>query len=424
SVSAAGDVNGDGIDDIIVGAPRTDLSGRTDVGVAFVIFGKKSGFVDLNTGSLTKPDSGGFIIYGVFPYDYFGISVSGAGDVNGDGIDDFIVGAPRANPTGGTDPVYFRGGRTDCGAAYVIYGKKSGVRNIDLKSFVFSNTTGFIIQGAAVGDFLGSSVSGAGDVNGDGKDDVIVGAILANPNSRSKAGAAYVIYGMFDRTGAVDLLGFVSGARGFIIQGAAAGDYLGWSVSGAGDVNGDTYADVIVGAPLADPNSRSDAGAAYLILGKASGFVTVDVASFTFDDSTGYIIQGAAARDQLGFSVSGAGDVNGDMHGTDDFIVGARYASPNGLPRAGAAYVILGMKSGFTTVDLASFSLDNSRGFSIKGAAAGGQLGYSVSGAGDINGDGINDVLVGAPYSGAGDIVGDGINDEGAASESRLVLPT
>ncbi|KAJ1433373.1 hypothetical protein B484DRAFT_394502 [Ochromonadaceae sp. CCMP2298] len=242
-------------------------------------------------------------LQGAAAADYLGYSVSSVGDVNGNGYVNLIVGAPYASPNG----------RSAAGAAYLIFGRASGFATVDFSSFVSGDSTGFIIQGAQEDDRLGLSISGAGDVNGDGYADLIVGAPLADPNGRSLAGAAYVIFGQASGFTTLDLLGLSSSdSTGYIIQGAAAGGYLGYSVSGAGDVNGDGDADLVVGAPYADPNGISRAGAAYIIFGQKSGFATVDMLGFVSGDSTGFIIQGAAAGDQLGFSVSGAGDVNSD----------------------------------------------------------------------------------------------------------------
>jgi hypothetical protein len=137
---------------------------------------------------------------------------------------------------------------------------------------------------------------------------------------------------------------------------------------------------VIVGAYNADPYDRTGVCAAYVIFGNASGLATVDLAGFNSSDSTGFIINGAAAGDHLGRSVSGAGDVNGDTYA--DVIVGAPDAESNGRDKAGVAYVIFGMASGFTTVDLLGFVSGNSTGFIIQGAVAYDILGNSVSGAG------------------------------------------
>jgi hypothetical protein len=213
----------------------------------------------------------------------FGWSVSSAGDVNNDTYADALVGALLADP----------GGRAAAGAVYVIFGRvKTGFTTVDFSSDFVSGVTGYIIKGAAAGDGLGASVSGAGDVNKDGFDDVIVGAPKADPNNRASSGAAYVIFGKASGFVILDMLSFVSGdTTGYIMQGAAAIDNLGDSVSGAGDVNGDGFDDMIVGAYGADPNDKDFAGAAYMIYGKASGFATLDMNTVTFTKTTGYMLQ-------------------------------------------------------------------------------------------------------------------------------------
>ena len=170
------------------------------------------------------------------------------------------------------------------------------------------------------------------------------------------------------------------------LNGVAAGDYSGRSVASAGDVNGDGLADVIVGAPYADPSSLSSAGSSYVIYGTASPS-DVDLTSL---GSSGFRIDGAAANDSSGYSVASAGDVNGD--GLADVIVGAPYAAPFSRSSAGSSYVIYGTASP-SDVDLASLG---SSGFRIDGAAANDYSGYSVASAGDVNGDGLADVIVGA----------------------------
>ena len=221
---------------------------------------------------------------------------------------------------------------------------------IDLSLFPSSDRTGFRIQGEAGGDYSGRSVSAAGDVNGDGFGDVIVGADMSAPN-----GEAYVIYGKAAGLGTIDLAAFVSSvSTGFRIKGAAAGDGTGISVSAAGDVNRDGFADVIVGAPNADLLNGALSGASYVIFGHPVVTADVDLATFVSGDTTGFRILGAAAGDHSGSSVSAAGDVNND--GFDDVIVGASDASPNGRAGSGESYVIFGRESGFVDVDLAFFA--------------------------------------------------------------------
>ncbi len=376
SVSSAGDVNGDGFDDLIVGALLGD-DGGYNAGEAYVVFGNASGFGTVDLAGLTA--SQGFIIQGDAANDYAGFSVSSAGDVNGDGFDDLIVGAPYGDDGGGY-----------AGEAYVVFGKASGFGIVDLTSL--TATQGFIIQGDVASDRAGWSVSSAGDVNGDGFDDLIVGAPFGDDGG-NLAGEAYVVFGKASGLGTVDLT-TLTATQGFIIQGDAANDLAGRSVSSAGDVNGDGFDDLIVGAPFGD-DGATDAGEAYVVFGKASGFGTVDLTSLTA--AQGFIIQGDAAYDQASFSVSSAGDVNGD--GFDDLIVGA-YRGDDGDYNAGEAYVVFGMGSGFGTVDLAA--LTGAQGFIIQGDAADDRAGWSVSSAGDVNGDGFDDLIVGAPFGNDG----------------------
>ncbi|KAJ1415855.1 hypothetical protein B484DRAFT_422302 [Ochromonadaceae sp. CCMP2298] len=408
SVSDAGDVNGDGFPDIIVGAPNADTNGRGRAGAVYLLFGRAGGFMNVDLAGFVSSDSTGFIVQGNgqeesddYYYngsttpntrwrgDNLGISVSGAGDMNNDGFSDIVVGAPNASLNG----------IVGAGAVYVILGKKEGFSTVDLAGFVSSDSTGFIVQGAVEYFNLGTSVSGAGDVNNDGFSDIVLGAHHASFYGKGTTGAVYVLFGRAGGFSTVDLADFVSSdSTGYMIQGAEAGDNLGISVSGAGDMNNDGFSDVVVGASQASPNLRLRAGAVYVILGKKEGFSTVDLVGFVSSDSTGFIVQGAVEYFNLGTSVSGAGDVNGD--GCDDVIIGAPRASPSfkwGVKRsAGVAFVILGKKKGFATVDVARLSSSDSTGYMIQGAegrddSEGDNLGTSVSGAGDANGDGLAD---------------------------------
>ncbi|MCP4383092.1 MAG: hypothetical protein GY798_16995, partial [Hyphomicrobiales bacterium] len=249
----------------------------------------------------------GFIIQGDDGSDWAGFSVSSAGDVNGDGFDDLIVGAPF-----GYD------GGSSAGEPYVVFGGAAPV-NVDLTGL--SASEGFIIQGDHDGDQAGFSVSSAGDVNGDGFDDLIVGARYGDDGGGS-AGEAYVVFGSGSGFGSdvsgrqvIDLTSLAA-AEGFIIQGDTGSDLAGWSVSSAGDVNGDGFDDLIVGAPFG-ADGGSVAGEAYVVFGSGSGFGT-DVSGRQVIDLTGltpaqgFIIQGDAGADFAGRSVSSAGDVNGD----------------------------------------------------------------------------------------------------------------
>ncbi|MCF6220211.1 MAG: hypothetical protein L3J65_03780 [Robiginitomaculum sp.] len=315
-----------------------------------------------------------------------GDAVSNAGDINGDGIDDFIIGARGADTNG----------NTDSGQVYVIFGSDIG-SGTDISLSGLDGTNGFVINGLAAGDRLGTSVSGLGDVNGDGFADFIIGA----PGAFSNSGDSYVIFGGADGyTGNFDL-NSLDGTNGFILYGTNANDQTGISVSGAGDINADGFADILVGGSNVDVNGMN-AGEAYVVFGSSAAHYP-NLFLDALDGSNGFIISGLASDTQTGYSVSAAGDVNGD--GIDDILVGAPgqqtdTAEPGST--AGETYVVFGTTDGFANnFDLAS--LDGTNGFVINGLPDNGSganidgSGSSVSNAGDINGDGIDDILIGAP---------------------------
>ncbi|MDT8858435.1 VCBS domain-containing protein [Paracoccaceae bacterium Fryx2] len=402
SVSSAGDVNGDGFDDLIVGAWLDDPNGNSDSGASFVVFGKTDGTaVEL---SAIEAGTGGFVINGVSEYDQSGRSVSSAGDVNGDGFDDLIVGARGDDPNG-----------DGSGASFVVFGKTDGTA-VEL-SAIAAGTGGFVINGASAHDSSGRSVSSAGDVNGDGFDDLIVGAWADDPNG-DRSGASFVVFGKTDGT-AVQLSAIEAGTGGFVINGVSADDYSGFSVSSAGDVNGDGFDDLIVGAWADDPNG-SYSGASFVVFGKTDG--TAVQLSAIEAGTGGFVINGVSADDYSGFSVSSAGDVNGD--GFDDLIVGAYRDNPNGS-YSGASFVVFGKTDG-TAVELSAIEAGTG-GFVINGVSEYDQSGWSVSSAGDVNGDGFDDLIVGAPgddpnlsNSGASFVVFGG-NFSGAATQVGTV---
>jgi hypothetical protein len=379
SVGAAGDVNGDGFDDLIIGAPGSYYSYyySYDIGAGYVVFGGEAPFAPiLDLAALDSSD--GFRIASASPlYDVLGFSVSGAGDFNGDGFDDVIVGRP------------WGGAQATAGAAYIVFGDETPFpAEIDVSWL--NGTNGFTISGAAAYDAAGFSVSAAGDVNGDGLDDLIVGAPFANTNGLY-SGAAYVVFGRSTPMGATLSLSALNGSNGFRIDGGAAGETAGLSVSAAGDINGDGYDDVIVGADQASPNGVGS-GSSYVVFGSGEPFPSFLEVS-TLDGTNGFRIDGAAAYDYFGYSVSGAGDFNGD--GFDDLIVGAAWAGANDV-YPGRAYVVYGTDAGFPeTVDVSS--LNSRTGFVIEGVTHDDWAGFAVSAAGDINDDGFDDLVIGAP---------------------------
>ena len=281
SVSSAGDVNGDGYSDVVVGAPYSDGAG-INFGRAYIFFG---GSIMNNIADIT--------CIGEASSDNLGISVSTAGDFNGDGFSDVIAGA-HTNDAGGAN----------AGRAYIFFG-----------GTVPDSIADVILTGEDAGDQFGQSLSSAGDVNGDGFSDVIIGAWVNNAGG-DFAGRAYIYFG-----------GIVSDTIADVtFTGEAAGISFGYSVSSAGDVNGDGFSDVIVGAPFSNAGG-TNSGRAYIYFGGNSMNNIADVT-----------MTGSAAGDVYGYSVSSAGDRNNDSY--SDVITGSPGNDAGGTD-AGRVYLYL-----------------------------------------------------------------------------------
>ncbi len=384
SISGAGDINGDGLDDFILGARYSYPLPQSEHGAAYVILGKDD--TDPIFLSDVHVGIGGFAIEGADNYDCGGnCTAAGAGDVNGDGLQDVIVGARHAEPAGASDI-------TRSGEAYVVFGK-SNTNPVSGRD-ILAGDGGFAIVGIDAGDQAGGSVSGVGDVNGDGLSDVIVAAISADPYGRDLAGESYVVFGKTD-TDTVMLSDVVAGrGGGFAIVGATAGDNSGARVSGLGDVNGDGLDDLIVSAPGASPGGRTRAGSTYVVFGKSD---TVPVAlSDVASGVGGFVINGAMEGDHSGARLagaSGAGDVNGD--GIPDVTLSTRFFIFTEPPQPDVSYVVFG-KRDTASVELADVALGYG-GFVMSNTTQhGAPAGITVSGVGDINADGLDDVGVGA----------------------------
>ncbi len=383
SVSSAGDVNGDGVDDLIIGAALADPNGGNS-GECYVVFGGpgvgSSGAIELSA----LNGANGFVLRGIDENDRCGISVSSAGDVNGDGVDDLIIGAHFADPN-----------LAESGESYVVFGGAGVGSSGVLELSTLNGANGFVLDGVAGSDFSGFSVSSAGDVNGDGVDDLIIGAYGADTNG-GNSGESYVVFGGpgVGSTGGIDLSA-LHGDNGFVLRGIGPGDFSGFSVSSAGDVNGDGVDDIIVGADGADPNGGSS-GESYVVFGGAGVGSSGVIELSTLNGANGFVLNGVDTSDRSGVSVSSAGDVNSD--GVDDLIIGAFFADPNGN-RSGESYVVFGGAGVGSTGAINLSSLNGANGFVLNGVNANDYSGCSVSSAGDVNGDGIDDLIIGARYA-------------------------
>ena len=386
SLKDAGDVNGDGFADVIVGARYSDAGGSNS-GQAYVVFGKAGGFANFDNLDTSINGTNGFKLTGGSA-DRVGWSVSGLGDINGDGFDDVVVGA-RYNP----------------GEAFVVFGHAGAFPASLNVTTGLNGTNGFVVTGLDSDAQEGTVVAGTGDINGDGFNDVIIGAPTADQGGLvgNNFGEAYVLFGKagaFSASINVSTIGGVNPGLKFNGETTIAGrGYAGRSAAFL-DFNGDGISDMAVGAHRQDDGvapTGSD-GKVYLVLGGGlSG--TLSLAN------VGGSVAGAklvgARNDSAGYSVSSAGDVNGD--GFDDLIIGAFYAranpalAPSGV---GRAYVVFGGQSMAALNNQSLFnylgSNNDARGFQVTGAVAGDALGISVTGGGDFNGDGYDDLIVGS----------------------------
>lgn len=365
SVNTLGDINGDGIDDLIIGTDQASPNGQYQAGAIYVVFGKRTPF-SANTALESVNGTNGFRLDGAMSRDRAGTSVSAAGDINGDGIVDLIIGACcRYDRPGGS---------------YVVFGKNTPFPATLALSSLDGNT-GFRLQGVADGDFTGLSVSYAGDVNGDGIDDLLVGAKYAASNG-PMSGSTYVLFGKSAPFAATLALSSLNGSNGFRLDGTAVYDAAGLSVAAAGDVNGDSIDDLIIGSHGADIQTLP--GSSYVVFGKSTPFAATFQLS-SLNGANGFRLNGSASS-SFGRSVSSAGDLNGDD--IDDLIIGAPNTGANG-----ASYIVFGKNTPFSNF----FSLNGTNGFRLDGVVMNGRAGASVSSAGDVNGDGIGDVIIGAP---------------------------
>ncbi|MEQ9638721.1 MAG: hypothetical protein RIM84_01755 [Alphaproteobacteria bacterium] len=346
----AGDLNGDGIADLLLVADATN----TMTGTAYVLFGTADGF----STDLSGIGTGGFMVTGIAANDYAGVLAVGLGDVNGDGIADLALGT-------------IGGGTNNEGETYIVFGSATLTGEVMLATL---GDGGTLIDGPADNAFA-DAIASAGDFNNDGINDILVGAYGLNANT----GGVYILSGNGDGLANTIDLGYQNGG-GILIDGETAGDRFGQVVGGGGDVNNDGIDDIVV---------NSSGEKVYVIFGAANNGPNFTVSDLPTPGSA-FTITPANADDLDNFNVDIISDVNGD--GIDDILVGAGYYNGAGTMR-GAVYVIFGSATP-ANIDLSSLG---TAGIRIDGAADNDRIGAYAGGVqGDFNGDGFNDIVIGS----------------------------
>ena len=373
-----------------MGAAYANTDEVNGSGQAYVIFGTNAGFNESFEVS-TLDGSNGFQIDGINSGDRLGSVTAPAGDINDDGIDDILISAFRSTVDGS-----FAAGET-----YVIFGSSGGFGET-LKLSELNGLNGFSIQGDGSRDYSGGSLAGLGDVNGDGIDDFATGASGANSSGKSDVGEVYVIFGDDGISPASISVTELNGTNGYIIEGRDAGDSL--SIAGEiGDINGDGINDLFLSARNGDENAYNS-GEAYVLYGRSEiGAARIDLSDF--DSTQGFMINGAEERNFMN-AIGSAGDFNGD--GVDDFLLTTRpnITSSNGnFVSAGHTYIVFGQSGGFNEAIEVS-ELDGTNGFAISN-------GSTAASAGDINGDGFDDLIMG---------LNQGANDDPSTSGQAYVI--
>jgi hypothetical protein len=386
SVISSSDINADGIADLIIGDPGADPNGIRDAGSTYVVFGGTTVAAGGSVEASSLDGSNGFVINGINQFDGVGRSVISDSDINGDGIADLIISNAYADPNG----------IRDAGSTYVVFGGTTVAAGGSVELSSLDGSNGFVINGINQFDGVGRSVISGSDINSDGMADLIISTPNADPNGIRDAGSTYVVFGGTTVAAGGSLEpSSLDGSNGFIINGINEYGYLGRSVSSGSDINADGIADLIIGAPDADPNGIRNAGSTYVVFGGTTVGAGGNVDPSSLDGSNGFVINGINPGDRLGGSVISSSDINAD--GIADLIIGDPFADPNGISNAGSISIVFGGMNLGAGGSLDLSSLDGNNGFVLNGIAVNEGSGVSLSGAGDVNGDGIDDVIIAAP---------------------------
>jgi FG-GAP repeat len=374
AVSAAGDVNGDGYADYLVGAPGATASGRVSSGAAYLVLGSQSA----STVDLATPGAAVRFL-GSGANQFCGASVAVAGDVNGDGYDDYLIGCPGLDPNVGS--------LSSTGTVYVVFGRPDP-QDIDLATI---GAAGFVITGPADAAGIGSSISSRPavfgerlqsasaseaikDLNDDDLDDIVIGDSAVNRGSQTAAGVVYVVYG---KAGNATVNANGIGSAGYVVRGTGTSQLTGYAVAIA-DVDGDTTGDLVIGAPGATPTTT---GRAYVIRTDPEASGDIDLAAA--DGRIAALTTGVVG-DRFGVNVTGLGDTDLDTH--NDLAIST----------SSGAYVL-------RTIPSASRQVSQADGYRVVGPTNDPGVLLTrvpeapVSSAGDLDGDERTDLIVGYP---------------------------